>query len=190
MRRAARRCAGAAGCAAALSPSRLVHGEPRGAPVAVGPPTPYVSPPRPPRGGGAVRGARGRRRAGAGDEGPHPSRRPGARSRPGQDTPRLRAAEGGGRLWGYAERARGSRWRSSSPQLSAPRNIRSPDPSVSLLNYPPRRRSALQRAARAPRLTAGQLSPGPRRRRTGRQSRAGGGTPGPSQPPPRVSPAQ
>lgn len=94
VRRAARRCAGAAGCAAALSPSRLVHGEPRGAPATVGPPTPYVSPPRPPRGGGAVRGARGRRRAGAGDEGPYPSGRPGARSWPGARHAALRSGEG------------------------------------------------------------------------------------------------
>lgn len=41
-RSAARRCAGAVGCAAALSPSRLAHGAPRGAPSAVGSPTPLV----------------------------------------------------------------------------------------------------------------------------------------------------
>lgn len=100
-RSAARRCAGVVGCAAALSPSRLAHGASRGAPSAVGSPTPYVSPARPPRGGGAVRGPGGRRRARAGAGGPRPSGRPRARSRPGakHGTP-LGAAEGGGRLQG------------------------------------------------------------------------------------------
>lgn len=73
-RSAARRCAGAGGCAAALGPSRLAHGAPRGA---VGSPMPYVSPPRPPR------GVRGRRRAGAGAGGQRPSGRSGARPRHG-----------------------------------------------------------------------------------------------------------
>lgn len=94
VRNAARRCAGAAGCAAALSPSRLAHGAPRGAPAAVGPPTPYVSPPRPPRGGGAVRRALGRRRAGTGDGVRSHRGAPGRGSGPGQGT-RLR--NGGGR---------------------------------------------------------------------------------------------
>lgn len=191
VRNAARRCAGAAGCAAALSPSRLAHGAPRGAPAAVGPPTPYVSPPRPPRGGGAVRRALGRRRAGTGDGVRSHRGAPGRGSGPGQGT-RLRSGGGRWALVGGTQslpgRPRGEalhlgvrRQRASgAPIPSSP----APSPSSAPLRSPARCRGSLANcravAYRAP----------PRAYRQPGQGRAGGGTPGRPQPIPRGSPNQ
>lgn len=172
VRSAARRCAGAAGCAAALSPSRLAHGAPRGAPAAVGPPTPYVSPPRPPRGGGAVRGARGRRRAGAGDGGRRPSGRPGARPRPGQGTAHLMSGGGSWALVGVGRACSGvPEAKLSASALSAQEH---PEPRsqrlLPLLPAPaPLRSPARCRGSAANWRAAAARSPPRARRQAGRQ---------------------